>query len=157
MPVAIGIAKSTALYVFLSLPACIWVFGVEFADAKSAAADPTSFADWFLWSGFWALPVLMVTVILSTGFVLFQWCFSKRYRRIFNEDHLPSLVIDNVVGGLSYAFVNPFDAIRLRLKNGLYSPYTGIHGILNKAFKVSWTCWAIALFAYLALGFIAVS
>jgi hypothetical protein len=157
MPVALGIVKATALYVFLSLLVCIWGLGIELGDAKSAAADPTNFGDWFLWSGFWALPVLIVTVVLSSASILIRWRFSKRYRRIFNEENLAFLVLENLVGGLSYAFVNPFNGIRFLVQYGLDTDETGIYRLKSKAFSIFWFCWAVALIAYIALGLIAVS
>jgi hypothetical protein len=133
----------------VSLTAGLYVgVRVEFADATTRAADPRNFADWFLLSGFLALPVLLLTVALNAVSVAVTQLFLKRrhYRSVRHA------VVDNVLGGLGYAFVNPYDGLRL----GLDTDETGIHRVLSKAWRIFHFCWAIALIAYLALGCIAV-
>ena len=48
------VVESTALYLFLSVPVSIFLLGVSVDEARTAAADPASVADWFLWSSVYA-------------------------------------------------------------------------------------------------------
>lgn len=148
MQVAIGMVKSTALYVFLSLPASIWWLGVNFQDAKAAAANPTSAADWFLWSGFAALPVLVAAVGLGAVALIVE-------RRFRPQRATP--LFEAVVGGLGYAFVNPFHGLRSLVVNKRYNDLTGVDGFMATALAIFRCGWAIALIAYLAVGLAVVS
>jgi len=148
MQVAIGMVKSTALYVFLSLPACIWWLGVSIQDAKAAAADPASAADWFLWSGFWALPVLVAAVVLGALVLIVE-------RRFRPQRSTP--LFQSVVGGLGYAFINPFHGLRALVVNKRVNDLAGIDGFMATALAIFRFGWAIALITYLAGGFVAVS
>jgi hypothetical protein len=145
--VALGLVKSTALYLVLSLAVCIWGLRVEFADVASAVDEPTSFADWFLFSGYWALYVLVAAVAFG-AFILFVEHRFKRYLSVG--------ILESVVGGLGYAFVNPFHGLILvwfRRDPAL----TSTQWLMSRGYSIIHFLWAIALIAYLAAGFIALS
>jgi len=153
--VALGLVKSTALYMFLSLLVCIWAFEVGFTEAMDRAADPTNFADWFLLLGFWALPVLLLTIAVSAvGSALRQLFFKRAPYPLYNS--VGSAMAASLVGGLGYAFVNPFAGIRM-LTRGLGTDLTGIDKRMSQAYVIFHFCWAVALIAYLAVGLFAVS
>lgn len=146
-----GFVKSTLLYLSLSLLICILVCGVEVTDVKNAVANPTSFGDWFLFSGFWALPLLFVNIVFDAVGNVLKRRFSKRYRS------LGMGVGELVLGRLRVALLGPFGGLRAIGMNRRYNDLTGMLGFMSKAGSIFWFCWSIALFAYLALGFIAVS
>ena len=147
MQVAIAMVKSTALYVFLALPACIWWRGVRFDDARAAAAKPSSVPDWFLWSTFVALPVLVAAVFVGAIALM----FSRRLR----PDGLAGL-FESVLAGLAYAVVNPLLALRAPMTDRKVNDLAGVDGLMATALAYVRFAWAVALIAYVAVGLLAV-
>lgn len=148
MQVAIAMVKSTALYVFLALPVCIWWLGVRFDDAWSAAADPSSLSDWFLWSTFGALPVLVAAVVVGAIALM----FSRRLR-----PRGVGGLFESVLAGLAYAVVNPFVALRAPVVDKKVNDLTGVSGLMSTALAYFRFAWAVALIAYIAVGLVVVA
>lgn len=152
VPVALGIVRSTALYVFLAFLVCLWLLDVSFADARHRAADSHTFADYFLLTGLWALPVLLLTLVLSALKVALHNLVSTRYRAY------GVTVAETVFGGLGYAFINPFHGLRLLVsRHPFETDETGFHLVLSRAWRVFHISWALALAGYLAAGLTAVA
>lgn len=143
MQVAMAMVKSTALYVFLALPVAVWWLGVGFDDARSAAADASSLSDWFLWSTFLALPVLVAAVVVGAVALM----FSRRLR-----PDGPGELFESVLAGLAYAVVNPFVSLRAPLVDRRVNDLAGAAGLLSSVLAYFRFAWAVSLFAYLAVG-----
>lgn len=139
----LGIVRSISLYLSVALLFCIWMLDVGFGSALARATNAQSFADSFLSSGFLALPVLLVTTALSA-----LLAFTRRRR---------ADVLDIVLGGLGYAFINPFHGLRAPLTNKRMNDLTGVLWILSRVYSIIHFCWAIALLTYVTLGLIAVA
>lgn len=123
---------------------------VPFADVRDASRNPQGFADSFLTSGLWALPLLVGTVALAgLSTFLTRRVRPQRYRHL--------TVWNSVFAGAGYAFVNPFDGLRAPFTDRPVNDLSGIPWFMSKAYSIIDFCWAIALIAYLALGLIAVA
>jgi hypothetical protein len=146
--VAIGVLKSISLYVFLAMLVCMWRLGVS--AVNDAAADPKDSADYFLASGYVALAVLVATVVLSVVITF----LGNRFRR----DRIRSSSYTNaILGGLAYAFINPFNGVRALATNKRVNDLSGFAGAMTTTYSIFHFCWAVALIFYLAAGFVAVA
>jgi hypothetical protein len=148
VPVFLGVVKSMSLYIFLALLVCVWVLGVGFADAKDRAADPQGFADFFLLSGFWALPVLVVAVALG---VLYA---GLSHPRLYSGP--VDLLWEAGVGGLAWAFVAPAWALRAAFINHRFNDLAGLAWLWSRTRSILDFCWSVSLIAYVTLGLVAV-
>jgi len=148
VPVFLGVVKSISLYIFLALLVCVRVFGVGVADAKDRAANPGSFADFFLLSGFWALPVLVVAVTLGV-----LWAARRRD----SYSGYLTLLWSAGFGGLAWAFIAPRYALRSAFINRWFNDLTGGAWLWSRIRSILDFCWSVSLIAYITLGLVAVS
>lgn len=150
MSVFLGLIKSTTLYLCLAVVVTLAGFGVKFSDAERAASNPRTFADFFLASGWWSLPILIIAVVIGVAQMLLKKLFIKRYREY------GLTVLGNVFGGLGYAFVNPFDGLRAPWVNKRHNDLSGVLWLMSKSYSIIHFAWSIALVIYLAAGLTAV-
>jgi hypothetical protein len=146
--VALGLVRSTALYLFLSLLVSLFAFGVGFSKVSDALTNPADFEEWFLASGVWALPVFLFTVALGVVSLVIQQRLFKRLLFLGIGEHL--------TGVLFYAFKNPYHGLILVWFKRDPALTPGQRA-MSQSYSLFHFIWTVTLIAFIAAGLVAVS
>ncbi|MFT4009179.1 MAG: hypothetical protein QM655_03955 [Nocardioidaceae bacterium] len=150
VPPLLGLLKSTALYAFLLAPISVLLLGIDFADAREAALNPNTLAGWFMHAALVALLLPFATMVID----ILQHTFWRVFRP--NRPGKMSLA-ELMLGRLWVAIIQPIHGVRAVVGGFTHDRVDGSRRPLLWQVE-SWIhfLWAIALFGYLAVGFISV-
>lgn len=143
MRVTVGVIRSVSLYIFL--PSCAYIASHGFEQSWTRADDPKDLPDRFLLWGLWSFGVLIAVTIAGAALTL-------GLKRLQPRRYCMLSVSSSVIGGLGYAFVNPWDGLRAPFINRRYNDLSGLPQLGSKLYSMFHFAWSASVLIYATVG-----